>query len=124
MDPFRKLPNSVRYPPGLEQRIWRRLPALWFWGTLALGVVALWVHWSVPAGINPADDRLVQRWDYMLLGLGAFHWSAVLTIAFGCFIVRVMKGPAYGADVYPLPGQVPATPLPSDEEPAPPSTLA
>jgi hypothetical protein len=29
-------------------------------------------------------------------------WTAVLTIAIGCFVVVVMKGPAYVADRYPL----------------------
>jgi len=29
----------------------------------------------------------------------------VLTLALGCFIVRVMKGPAYVADAYPLPDE-------------------
>jgi len=27
----------------------------------------------------------------------------VLTLGLGCFIVRVMKGPAYVADAYPMP---------------------
>jgi hypothetical protein len=104
MDPFRKL-HSQRHPPGLEQRLWRRLPALWLWGTLLLGAVAALMHWLVPTD-TPTAARMVQRWDYMLLGALGFHWTALLTVAFGCFIVRVMKGPAYGADVYPLPQQL------------------
>jgi hypothetical protein len=31
------------------------------------------------------------------------HWTLVLTLALGCFIVRVMKGPAYVADAYAMP---------------------
>jgi hypothetical protein len=29
-------------------------------------------------------------------------WTAIFTLAIGCFIVAVMKGPAYVADRYPL----------------------
>ena len=35
---FNKLPGLVRSAPGLEQRIWVRLPAIWLWGTLLLGL--------------------------------------------------------------------------------------
>jgi hypothetical protein len=38
-----------------------------------------------------------------MFGVVALHWALVLTLALGCFIVRVMKGPAYVADAYPLP---------------------
>jgi hypothetical protein len=30
------------------------------------------------------------------------HWTVVLTVGIGAFIVMVMKGPAYVADAYPL----------------------
>ena len=38
-----------------------------------------------------------------MFGVVVVHWTLVLTLALGCFIVRVMKGPAYVADAYPLP---------------------
>ncbi len=31
---FNKLPGFTRSAPGLEQSIWRRLPAILLWGTL------------------------------------------------------------------------------------------
>jgi hypothetical protein len=34
--------------------------------------------------------------------LTVLHWMLVLTLAPGCLIVRVMKGPAYVADTYPM----------------------
>ena len=40
--------------------------------------------------------------DIYLISLVIFHWTAVLTVAIGAFIVMVMKGPAYVADPYPL----------------------
>ena len=33
------------------------------------------------------------------------HWSLMLTLAIGCVIVMLMKGPAYVADAYPPPGR-------------------
>lgn len=46
-------------------------------------------------------------------------WTAAFTIAIGCLVVMIMKGPAYVADSYPLsdaeePRQ---TPAPEDEPP-------
>jgi hypothetical protein len=40
-----------------------------------------------------------------MFGVIVLHWTLVLTLALGCFIVRVMKGPAYVADPYPLPDE-------------------
>jgi hypothetical protein len=34
----------------------------------------------------------------VVVGVVVFHWTAVLTIAIGCVVVIVMKGPAYVAD--------------------------
>lgn len=111
---FQKLPGFHKAAPGLEQRIWRRLPALLFWGTalplLALG--ALWLaSWSsadAPAG--PAE-RALGLWMYGLLGWLLLHWSLWIAVATGCFVVRVMKGPAYVADAYPLPDATASAPV-------------
>ncbi len=37
-----------------------------------------------------------------MLGLVMLHWTLVLTLAIGCVIVMLMKGPAYVADAYPM----------------------
>ena len=37
-----------------------------------------------------------------MLGVVILHWTLVLTLAIGCAIVMLMKGPAYVADAYPL----------------------
>jgi hypothetical protein len=101
---FNKLPGFVRSAPGLEQRLWRRLPAIGFWGTLLPLMVALVLHALAPAeATSGAHDPTLLRWDYTLIGVVVLHWTLLLTLAIGCFIVRVMKGPAYVADAYPLP---------------------
>lgn len=104
MNLFNKLPGFVQSPPGLEHRIWRRLPAILLWGSalpLALAVVNHALAWGSP--LSASDERALQLWDYMMVGTVVLHWTLVLTLAIGCFIVRVMKGPAYVADAYPLP---------------------
>lgn len=101
---FRRLPGSRRSAPGLEHRIWRRLPALLLWGTLLPLLLAGLNHWLAPATAPdaPLDGTVLLR-DFVLIGWVVLHWTLVLTVAIGCFIVRVMKGPGYVADGYALP---------------------
>lgn len=101
-----KRPGTPRTPPGLEWEIWKRLPAVLAWGTalpLALAALLWWGWPASPSGDAADAGRLL--WVYLLLGLVALHWTLVLTVAIGCWIVRVMKGPAYEADPYPPPGR-------------------
>lgn len=104
MTAFRRLPGFTRSAPGLEHRIWRRLPAVLLWGTLLPGLVAALAHALAPAAPDPGvADSALLLWDFRLLGAVVLHWTVVLTVGIGCFIVRVMKGPAYVADAYPMP---------------------
>jgi hypothetical protein len=108
MNLFNKLPGFARSPPGLEHRIWRRLPSITLWGTLLPLALAAANHALAPELMQPGHaDAAVLLWDYRLLGLAVLHWTLVLTLGLGCFIIRVMKGPAYVADAYPLPQQLP-----------------
>ncbi len=104
MNLFNKLPGFVQSAPGWEHLIWRRLPAILLWGTLLpLALVAV-NHALAPAVPEfGASNGALLLWDYAMFGLVTLHWTLVLTVALGCFIVRVMKGPAYVADAYPLP---------------------
>lgn len=104
MSAFNRLPHFTRSPPGLEHRLWRRLPAVLLWGSV-LPLLGIGIgHLQAPGASSsePFDAALLQ-WDYTMLGLLSLHWTVVLTLAIGCFIVRVMKGPAYVADAYALP---------------------
>ena len=104
MNLFNKLPGFVRSAPGLEQRIWRRLPAILLVGTLVPLVLAAVNHALAPAvPESGASNGALLLFDYTMIGVVVMHWMLVLTVALGCFIVRVMKGPAYVADAYPLP---------------------
>ena len=104
MNLFNKLPGFVRSAPGWEQQIWQRLPAILLWGTLLpLGLVGLNRALAPAVSESGAGAGALLLWDYTMFGVVVLHWSLVLTLALGCFIVRVMKGPAYVADAYPLP---------------------
>jgi hypothetical protein len=101
---FNKLPGFVRSAPGLEQRIWRRLPAILLWGTLLpLGLAGANRALAPAAPGSGGNDAALLSWEYTMFGVVVLHWTLVLTVALACFIVRVMKGPAYVADAYPLP---------------------
>jgi hypothetical protein len=106
MSLFNKLPGFRRSQPGWEQRIWQRLPAILLWGTLLpLGLAGLNRALAPAAAESGVDASALLLWDYTMFGVVVLHWTLVLTLALGCFIVRVMKGPAYVADAYPLPSQ-------------------
>ncbi len=110
---FEKLPGSRRAAAGLEHRIWRALPRLLWWGTLAPLAVAL-LHAGLNAlGWVTLKDATLELEFYLLIGFVVWHWTMVLTVGIGCFIVRVMKGPAYVADGYVMP--IP----PEDDTPPP-----
>ena len=101
MNWLQKLPPSRRSAPGLEWQIWRRLPVVWVAGT-ALPIIGLLLLHLAMAPASAADERWLQLVGYMVAGMVTFHWVALLTVAMGCVIVMVMKGPAYVADAYPL----------------------
>lgn len=100
---LQKLPGFQRSPAGLEWRIWKRLPLIFLAGT-ALPLLAC----AIAYGMNQlepsaAGDRAVEQFFYAMLGTVLLHWTLVATLAIGCVIVMIMKGPAYVADAYWLP---------------------
>ena len=102
MSAFNRLPGFQRSPPGLEWAIWKRLPSVLLAGTLLPGLVMLLVWWSQPADLSHAAERDFWVLAYMAIGFVILHWTLVFTVAIGCAIVMIMKGPAYVADAYPL----------------------
>ena len=108
---FNRLPGFTRSgsggcgAAGWEWRLWCRLPALLAWGTALPALLGLAWHLMAPAEPTAAEASALMLRDFMLIGVVVLHWTLVLNLAIGCFIVRaaesVMKGPAYVADPYP-----------------------
>ena len=98
-----KLPHTKRAASGLEWTLWKKLPLITLAGTfLPLAVLALvyLMHGDSP---DPSTARWLLKMTYVVAGIILFHWSMVITLAIGCFIVMAMKGPGYVADGYLLP---------------------
>lgn len=102
MDWFRKLPGFQRTPYGLEWRILRMMPQVALAGTALPALMAFAARHLMQAATPAELARDLQRFDYMMIGLVIFLWTLVVTVAIGCVIVWLMKGPAYVADGLPV----------------------
>lgn len=101
MNWFRKL-HDHRSPPGLERAIWRRLPMALV-GSLAVPAgLALGTRWFPPEGSAFEVAKVTSTVDIVAFAIGLTSLTAVVTVATGCVVVMIMKGPAYVADAYEL----------------------
>ena len=93
--------ENRRTPPGAEVRILKALPRITLVGTL------LTLSYPVLARLllNEADidaAKQIRSADIFAIATEITLITAVVTIAIGCVIVYIMKGPAYGADSMPV----------------------
>jgi hypothetical protein len=102
-----RLPGFERTAPGLEWALWKKLPLILAAGTLLPLLVAVLWWLAADAVPTPAQDRDFWLVMYRLAAVAVLHWTLVGTVAIGCVIVMVMKGPAYVADPYPPVGRGP-----------------
>ncbi len=100
MNYFSKLEGFQRSPAGLEWEIWKKLRLIWVTGT----VLPLLASGGAFVLDGLEYTRSVEQFFYVMVGLVILHWALVLTLAIGCVIVMLMKGPAYVADAYPMDG--------------------
>lgn len=95
-----KVPNSIRSASGLEWALWRKLPHIALLGTL-LPLLCLGIAYALTdADTSASAARSLQLARYVVIAVIVFNWTMVLTVAIGCVVVMVMKGPAYQADSY------------------------
>lgn len=100
MNWLNKLPNSRREPPGLEWRLLKRLPRLLLAGTAIPLSFALAAHLVPPDLPAVALSGHLQLVNIVATAVVLTVWTAIFTVGIGCFVVMVMKGPAYVADRY------------------------
>ena len=97
---FKRLHDRCE-PPGMEWEILRRLPLALLIGTLIPIGLSVIARLLPPAeGVDPA--KAVLSVDIFSIATAFVSWTAVLTVAIGCVVVAIMKGPAYVADPYPV----------------------
>ena len=99
---LRKLPNSIREAPGLEWVVMKKLPSILLLGTLIPLAVSMANRLFPPQAAAAEIAKHIKSVDIMAIAIEVTVWTAVLTIAIGCFVVIVMKGHAYVADAYEL----------------------
>ena len=100
MNLFTKL-HGRRVPPGLEWRILRRLPHISLAGSLIPVALAVLVRLLPPEpGVDIAKH--IKTVDIFAIATAITFFTGILTVAIGCVVVYIMKGPAYVADAYPL----------------------
>lgn len=94
---FNKLPGFTQSPSGLE------------W-TLLKNTTNILISTFIPCAIilklylfNDALNAEQLKIIYQCLGVLFSLWFFIGTVAIGCVVVIVMKGPAYVADPYELP---------------------
>ncbi|MDP2152641.1 MAG: hypothetical protein Q8J66_03155 [Methylotenera sp.] len=95
---FNKLPGFIKTPSGLEWILFKKIPHIFLIGTAVPCISMLTIYYGHDA-ISRDDQQVI----YQLLGVLFSAWFFVGTLAIGCIIVILMKGPAYVADPYELP---------------------
>ncbi|MGB5334810.1 MAG: hypothetical protein WBN07_04265 [Woeseiaceae bacterium] len=97
---FKRLHDGCE-PPGLERAILRRLPKALLIGTAIPLCLSLLVR-ILPAADDMDPSKAVLSVDIFAFATTLTFWTAILTVAIGCVVVVIMKGPAYVADAYPV----------------------
>lgn len=93
--------HDRKTPPGLEVQILRKLPRITLLGTLAILALPVIVRlWPVEPGVDAAKH--IKSVDIFAIATEITLITAMVTVAIGCVIVHIMKGPAYVADSLPV----------------------
>jgi hypothetical protein len=103
MNLFNRLPGFGRAPAGLERVLLRRLPLIALAGTAIPLLCLLAVRLAAAWASSDAAARLAMTLEIALASVSILYWTTVFTVALGCLIVVIAKGPAYVADAYPVP---------------------
>ena len=93
--------HGRKTPPGLEVRILKMLPRITLVGTLAILALPVIVRfWPAQPGVDTAKH--IKSVEIFAIATEITLITAVVTVAIGCVVVHIMKGPAYVADGLPV----------------------
>jgi hypothetical protein len=99
---LQKLPDSRRSPPGLERRILRKLQSAVLAGTF-IPIACYAIAWLYPSpAVGDTPEKYLTGVGIAAVATVITAWTAAFTVAIGCVVVVLMKGPAYVADRYDL----------------------
>ena len=90
--------NQNRAAPGLEQTLWRLVPKALSISVLVPAAVAFIARLLIAGG--PEASKRIATIDITAIAVVITAVTAVLTVAIGCIVVFIMKGPGYVADAY------------------------
>lgn len=79
------------------------MPRILVAGILALCIAPVWYRCFPLVGSALDVTKQLKLVDFVSIATGLTFLAAILTVSIGCVLVKVMKGPAYVADGYPLP---------------------
>ncbi len=99
---MRKHEPVRRSPAGLEWTLFKKLPLLTLAGFLVIAVLWGGAHYWPWAGDIKTAANALGAFEFALIGAAIFHITMMVTIAIGCAVVLIMKGPRYSADSYPV----------------------
>jgi hypothetical protein len=103
MNLFKRLPGFERAPAGLERALLRRLPPIAVAGIAMPLLCLLAARLAVAWASSDEAARVAMSFEIALASVAILYWTIVFTVALGCLIVVIAKGPAYVADAYALP---------------------
>jgi len=87
-------------PPGMEMKILKLLPTVALVGTAVPILLAVIARLVINDGAAAEIAKQVRSVDIFCIASLITVWTAIVTIAIGCIVVFIMKGPAYAADSY------------------------
>jgi len=87
-------------PPGMEMKILKLLPKVALVGTTVPALLAVLARLMINDGAAAEIAKQVRSVDIFCIASLITVWTAILTVAIGCVVVFIMKGPAYAADSY------------------------
>ncbi len=100
MNWLKKLEPVRREDAGLEWWLWRKLPLIGAAAVaLPLGILGL-LHLIYLGDTSEGTLRMLQLAKFACWGVLFFHLTMLFTVAVGCVVVMIMKGPGYTADAY------------------------
>jgi len=87
-------------PPGMEMKILKLLPKVALVGTAVPALLAVLARLMINDGAAAEIAKQVRSVDIFCIASLITVWTAIVTVAIGCIVVSIMKGPAYAADSY------------------------